>query len=177
LLAESPNIAEEHVRWLTSVPPVMLILGSLAGGLIADWLLWRTGSRRISRQWFAVVSLLICAATLLLATWTGNGYQQVALVAIACLFMATGGVGSYTITLDLGGRHVATVFSTMNMFGSFGAACFPKYAGWLVDTTGSWNAVLLSMAAIYLGAAICWALLNPTGTLLEPRAEPKPLQG
>jgi MFS transporter, ACS family, D-galactonate transporter len=167
LLDESPDIAAEHARWLASVPLLMLIVGSLFGGVIADWLLWRTGSRRISRQWFAVVSLAICAAMLLFATWTDNGYQQVALVALACFFMATGGVGSYTITLDLGGRHVATVFSTMNMFGSIGAACFPKYAGWLADTTGSWNGVLLSMSGIYVAAALCWALLNPTGTLFD----------
>jgi cyanate permease len=81
--------------------------------------------------------------------------------------MTIGGVSAYTITLDVGGSHVATVFSTMNMCGSIGAALFPYYAGKLVDATGDWNHVLLSMAAIYVAAATCWALLNPNGTLFE----------
>src|SRR4029078_1166890 len=105
LLKDNPNIEEEHIRWLASVPPVMLIIGSLCGGIIADWLLWRTGSPRISRQWFAVASLLVCAAMFFLATLTFDVYRQVSLVAVGCFFMATGGVGSYAITLDLGGRR------------------------------------------------------------------------
>jgi ACS family glucarate transporter-like MFS transporter/ACS family D-galactonate transporter-like MFS transporter len=81
--------------------------------------------------------------------------------------MTIGGVSAYTVTLDLGGQHVATVFSTMNMFGSIGAALFPYYAGWLVKETGDWNDVLWSIVAIYIAAAACWALLNPDGTLFD----------
>jgi hypothetical protein len=31
--------------------------------------------------------------------------------------------------------------------------------------------VLLSIAVIYVAAAVCWALLNPNGTLFEDRAD------
>ena len=98
-----------------------------------------------------------------------ESYVRVGLIAAGCLFMTVGGVSAYAITMDVGGRHVAAVFSTMNMCGSIGAATFPKYAGWLVERTGDWNHVLLSIAAIYVAAAVCWALLNPDGTLFEDR--------
>jgi nitrate/nitrite transporter NarK len=167
LLTRAPDIPSDQVARLSSLPPVLLIIGSFVGGIVSDWLLWRTGSRRISRQWLTVVSLTVCAAMFLLAALVDSGYTRVTLIAIGCFFMTTGGVSSYAITLDLGGRHVGAVFSIMNMFGSFGAACFPKYAGWLVTRTGDWNDVLISIAVIYVGAAVCWALLNPTGTLLS----------
>jgi len=171
LLTKTPDIPRDQVARLTSVPIMLLIVGSFVGGIFSDWLLWRTGSRRLSRQWLAVVSLAVCALMFLLAALAENGYLRVASISVGCFFMTTGGVSAYAITMDLGGRHVGTVFSIMNMCGSFGAACFPRYAGWLVYTTGNWSYVLLSMSGIYVAAAICWALLNPTGTLLEDRTK------
>jgi MFS family permease len=166
-LKESPGISGSEVAVLASVPPALLIAGSMVGGVLSDWLLFRTGSRRVSRQALAVVNLLLCAAMFVAAALAVDSFFRIAMISAGCLFMTIGGVSAYTITMDLGGPYVATVFSTMNMCGSIGAAFFPAYAGWLVKTTGDWNAVLWSIAAIYVAAAACWALLNPNGTLFD----------
>ena len=56
---------------------------------------------------------------------------------------------------------MAIVFSIMNIAGSIGSALFPSSsAGW--ETTHNWNHVMLAIAMIYLAAAVCWLLLNPT---------------
>lgn len=171
-LRESTGIASKDVAWLASLPPFVLIVGASLGGVISDWLLRVTGSRRVSRQALAVVNMLLCAAMFALAAASDDARLRVALICAGCLWMAIGGVSSYTITMDMGGRHVATVFSTMNMCGSLGAAAFPLYAGWLVDRTKNWDYVLLSITGIYLAAAVCWSLLNPNGSLFdEPLAE------
>jgi sugar phosphate permease len=175
-LRESPGMTEEDVALAASYPPMLLIAGSLAGGFLCDWLLRVTGSRRVSRQGLAVVNLLLCAAMFLAAAWVGNVlagdvWTRVALICAGCFFMTVGGVSSYTITMDLGGAYVATVFSAMNMFGSLGSAAFPQYVGWLVKRTGNWDHVLYSIAAIYVAAAVCWALINPNGSLFEQRGE------
>jgi hypothetical protein len=86
--------------------------------------------------------------------------------------MTIGGVNAYAITMDVGGPHVATVFSTMNMCGSIGAAAFPVYVGKLLDATGNWDYVLFSISAIYIAAAVCWALLNPNGSLFDSTPRP-----
>ncbi len=77
----------------------------------------------------------------------------------------------YTVAISFGGRHVATVFSTMNMFGNMGAALFPVTAGWLVAQTGNWNLILFLFAGIMAVDALCWALLNPRGTLFGDENE------
>jgi sugar phosphate permease len=169
-LMESPGIAESDVPLLAAIPPMLLIVGSTAGGVISDSLLRSTGSRRVARQGLAVVNLAVCAGMFVAAALFENAYVRVGLISAGCLFMTIGGVSAYAITMDVGGRHVAAVFSTMNMCGSIGAAAFPKYAGWLVERTGDWNDVLLSIAVIYVAAAVCWALLNPDGTLFEDRS-------
>jgi MFS transporter, ACS family, D-galactonate transporter len=170
-LYESPGISDDDVAILASVPPALLIAGSLVGGGLSDWLQARTGSRRVSRQGLAVVNLLLCAAMFAAAALAGNDYVRVALISCGCLFMTIGGVSAYAITMDLGGGHVGSVFSTMNMFGSIGAAVFPAFAGWLAARSGNWDSVLFSMAAIYVAAAVCWALLDPDGTLFDDENE------
>lgn len=168
-LRESPGMSEEDVALAASYPPMLLIAGSVAGGFISDWLLRVTGSRRVSRQGLAVVNLLVCAAMFLAAAWSTDIWTRVALICAGCFFMTVGGVSAYTITMDLGGAYVATVFSAMNMFGSLGSAAFPKYVGWLVEQTGNWDHVLYSIVAIYVAAAVCWAMINPNGSLFGRR--------
>lgn len=178
-LRESPGMSTDDVDLAASFPPMMLIAGSLAGGVISDWLLRVTGSRRVSRQGLAVVNLLLCAAMFFVAASVDDIWTRVALICAACFFMTVGGVSSYTITMDLGGAYVATVFSAMNMFGSLGSAAFPKYVGWLVNQADVWNVapavcwnyVLYSIVAIYLAAALCWLLIDPNGSLFEKRPE------
>jgi MFS family permease len=87
-------------------------------------------------------------------------------------FCATfGGVSGYTVAISFGGRQVATVFSTMNMFGNLGAALFPLTAGWLVAQTGNWNLILFLFACVMAIDALCWAFLNPQGTLFGDEHE------
>ncbi len=69
------------------------------------------------------------------------------------------------MAIRLGGGRVATVFSAMNMCGNLGAALFPVTAGWLVARTGNWNLMLFLFAGSMAIAAVCWAILNPRGTL------------
>ena len=53
----------------------------------------------------------------------------------------------------------------MNMAGNVGAGLFPFAVGYMVSKTGNWNLTLMLFAALYAGSGVCWALLNPKGTL------------
>jgi cyanate permease len=89
------------------------------------------------------------------------------LIAAGSFCSAFAGASAYTITIEMGGRHVAPVFGTMNMAGNVGAAVFPYLVPPLVDATGSWNLVLFLFAGLYVAAALCWVPLNPEGTVFE----------
>ena len=67
----------------------------------------------------------------------------------------------------MGGRHVATLFSTMNMFGNLGALAFPVVVGYLIKTTGNWDYVLFLFGALFLASAFCWWRLKPDGTVFD----------
>ena len=100
----------------------------------------------------------------------------VGFISLGALAASVAGPCAYTITIDMGDRHVATLFATMNMCGNFGALLFingvplllkfvaryyPGYAG------SAWDAVLLVFALMYVGAAACWFFLKTDGTVLD----------
>lgn len=150
---------------LTTVAGIGGVVGSLTGGFFSDWLLQRTGNARLSRQGIAVVGMACCSLLIVLSYFVRDVNGSIALIALGAFCATFGGVSGYTVAISFGGRHVATVFSTMNMFGNMGAALFPITAGWLVATTGNWNLILFLFAGIMAIDAVCWALLNPQGTL------------
>ena len=150
---------------LTTVAGVGGVLGSLSGGFFSDWLLQRSGNQRLSRQGIAVVGMGVCSLLIVASYFVHEVNHSIALITLGAFCATFGGVSGYTVAISFGGRHVATVFSTMNMFGNMGAALFPVTAGWLVAQTGNWNLILFLFAGFMAIDAVCWALLNPQGTL------------
>jgi sugar phosphate permease len=160
-LTESRGVSLATAGQLTSLPLVAVVLGSPVGGVISDALWTRTRNVRLSRCALAAVGMALCAGLILAAYFVESAPAAVAVISLGAFCAALGGVSAYTITMDLGGRHVGTVFSVMNMCGNVGAALFPSFVGWLVSETGRWNEILLLFAAIYVAAAVCWMLVDP----------------
>jgi len=143
-----------------------VVLGSVAGGALSDRLLARTGSRRVSRQWLSAASLVVCALFILLAAPRESAVAAVLLISASAFCASLSAPCAYTITIDMGGQHVAVVFSLMNMAGNLGAMVFPALVPWL-ETSGGWDLVVGVFTGIYLAAALCWLGLNPEGTIFD----------
>jgi len=180
-LKETRDVTIVNAGLLGSLPLLAVVAGSSLGGGLTDWLLSRTGSRRISRQLTAVVCLTVCgllnAATVSAATTTA----AMTLFVAASFFAAVAGPCGYAQTMDVAGRQVPVVFGMMNMVGNFGAAaCAPVVAwyvkadgsGWSIPIHGSWESVPFLFMGIYFAAATCWALLDPSARIEPDRVAP-----
>lgn len=151
---------------LMSLVVVASVVGTSTGGALADFIFRRTGSLKHSRRGVALVSLLSCAGMLVLA-WLVDGLPiTFALIVASGFCSGFGGPIAYAMTIDLGGRHVATVFSIMNMAGNIGAFGFPLVAGELAESVG-WQSVLLLVAGLNFAALLCWMLLNVDRPIVE----------
>ena len=126
----------------------------------------RTGSRNLARRAVAVSALSLCG----LLMWTSLLMDElnmfIGVITLGTFFFAVSSPCSYTITIDMGGRHVATVFSTMNLAGNLGAALFPKIAPKLQLALG-WEPLILIFGGMFLAAASMWLLLKPNGSIFE----------
>jgi nitrate/nitrite transporter NarK len=160
----------EQAGLLTSLPLIAYVLGSLYGGHLSDRIMRKTGSLRLARQVLAMISLLICGGLILLSYPIDSDFWAVLVISAASFFSAMAGPCAYTITIDMGGKNVPMVFSLMNMAGNIGAVIFPIVVPRLVVWTGSWDPVLFLVAGLYVASALCWAFLNPSGTIGERSA-------
>lgn len=167
-LQEARGVTILHSGLLTMLPIVGRVVGGLLGGLLSDWVLTRTGSLVWARKGVAGTSLGACAVLVFSALSVESATLAVLLISLGALFASFAGACAYTITIDMGGRHVPVVFSTMNMVGNFGAALFPVAAAWLRVATGNWDAVLVVFGGLYVVAAICWLLLNTRQPIFSP---------
>lgn len=165
-LKETRGVTTEGAGLLTSLPLLATVVGCLVGGSLSDALWRRTRSRRVARQGLAVVSLFVCAGLTFAAYFIAEAWLAVLCISAGTLFAAAANPCAYAVTIDIGGRHVTTVFSIMNMTGNIGAVVFPIFVPWLVALTGSWDLVLFVFAGIFLAAALCWLGFNPDRPIL-----------
>lgn len=139
-----------------------LVAGSILGGLIADWILVRTGSRTLSRKGFGMACTFGGALLVIAAFFVESLELTALLVSTGTLVVSLANSCGYALTIDLGGKSVAPVFAVVNTLANFGYVLFPKLATALLERTGqNWNAVLLLVSAAFLAATLCWVLLNP----------------
>jgi MFS family permease len=121
--------------------------------------------------------MLACALLIVASYFIDNALAAVLVISVGSLCASVGGPVAYAITIDMGGPHVATVFSTMNMSGNVGAAAFPVVAGWIVKTSGAWDVVLFIFAGLYVVAAICWLPVRARGTIFDANDVPSDPSG
>lgn len=119
-LKETRGVEMSQLGYLSSLPPLAFVLAGPLGGVLTDWIQARTGSRRLSRQALACVCMLACASFFLAAYFTGPAIPAVLLITTGALCSSLGSPPGNLLTIDLSGRHVATIYSTMNMAGNAG---------------------------------------------------------
>jgi MFS transporter, ACS family, D-galactonate transporter len=170
-LREAHHVDSKEAGVLNSLPLLAIVVGSPLGGVLSDWILNRTGSKRWSRQGVAAGSQFACFALILLSMTISDPTPAVLLISAGSFCAAFGGQCAYTTAIDLGGRHVAMVFSLMNMGGNIGAFVFPIVVPYLLNEDpnvpggGNWELVLFVFAAMYLAAGVCWLLADPTASV------------
>lgn len=152
---------------LTSYTGLGAMVGVILGGYVSDWLLIRTGNRRIARQGLAVAGMSTCSLLIVVSFFITDVNLAIGLISLGAFAAGFGGVAGYTVAIEYGGDRVGTVFGAMNMAGNFGSMLFPVTVGWLVAATGTWNVALFAFALLMAIDAVLWALLNPKGTFLE----------
>ncbi|MBI2478322.1 MAG: MFS transporter [Planctomycetia bacterium] len=178
-LMETRGVSTAHSGFLTALPLIATVFGSMLGGITSDAVFRATRSLALSRKGLAGGSLTLCAGLVFSAFFVEDPTSAVLVISTGAFLAAFAGPCAYTVTMDMGGNNVASLFSTMNMIGNFGAGLMPwvvpRFKTWIEESPSllarcdgnSWNAVLVLFSVTYLGAAICWALLSTKGTVFD----------
>jgi sugar phosphate permease len=178
-LMETRGVSTAQSGVLTALPLIATVIGSTLGGMTSDAVFRATRSLALARKGLASGSLTLCAGLIFSAFFVADPTAAVLVISCGAFLAAFAAPCAYTVTMDMGGNNVASLFSTMNMIGNFGAGLMPwvvpRFKTWIEQTPSllaqcdgnSWNAVLVLFAVTYLGAAICWMLLNTSGNVFD----------
>jgi nitrate/nitrite transporter NarK len=159
-------------NYWTSLPLLAGVLGGPIGGILSDFVLSRTGSRRAARQGVTIGSIVVALIFYGTAFQVADVRSAVLLACFGVLVMQCSSPCAYALTMDMGGRNLGVIFATMNMAGNLGAWAFTTFLPRVVERQG-WDRALLVFAAMHVVAIVCWLLLNPNGIIGEAN-EPRP---
>jgi sugar phosphate permease len=167
-LQEARGLDRDFANQLASLPQWVGVVGGLVGGVLSDYLLIRTGSRRLARQGVAVASLIVCLILYSAAYLTPNATLATFTASAGFFIFCFSAPAAYAVTMDMGGRHLGVIFGAMNMLGNLGAMFFIWLAPVLAGRySGDWTPTLILFAAMHFVALIFWLLLNPNGVIGE----------
>jgi sugar phosphate permease len=159
-LQETRNVNVQDSGLLNSLPLLGVVAGAAIGGVLSDSILRASGSRWLARQGLSLVCLTGCSLLILASLFVKNTTLAVLVITAGSFCASLAAPCAYAITIDLGGRHVTSVFSFMNMCGNVGGWVFPVLVPYLVKWSGSWSLVLYVFAGIYAAAAVCWVCFD-----------------
>jgi MFS family permease len=149
---------------LSALPFVLGAVANMAGGYARDAAVRRWGSKWGPRT-ICLTGLTTAAAAAFVALMSTNKYA-----ALAWLALCYGGITFQQPTVwatcvDIGKRHAGAVAGCMNTAAALGGLASSLIFGYLVQQSGSYDAVLLSMAGLLLVGALLWLRIDATETL------------
>jgi MFS family permease len=155
-----------------------LLFGSvacLAGGLLTDLFIKRTGNRKWGRRLFGVIGHGVCAACYFAALWAPNAWLFVLFIALAAFWNDMTMGSSWASCLDIGGRYSGIVSGCMNTIGNLGGAAAGICTGLILDLHADniplgWQINFLTFGGVYVVAALLWLRFDSTKPVVPARA-------
>jgi len=147
-------------------PPLVAIyvladLGSVAGGWGSSSLLNLGASLNVARK-TAMLACALVVVPVVFAVFAHNLWLAVALIGLACAGHQGFSANLYALPSDLFPRWMAgSVVGLGGASGALGGMLMAKYAGWVLQTVGSYKPIFVVAACAYLVALLVVHLLVP----------------
>jgi len=150
-----------------SIPLLAGVVGDTFGGWLTDKLLVKTNNLKFARRSVAIVAMLGCGASTLVAALAPNPNTAVYCLTSAMFFLEMTIGPAWAVPMDIGGEFSGTVSGMMNMGGQIVGAISPIVFGKLVSK-GNWVApFVVSAGLLFVGAAI-WAFwIDPEQSVID----------
>ncbi len=133
-------------------------LGSLVSGTLALRIAKWTGSVRTGRRVIACGGFLGASVLMVISINLKDPMWAMAAMGMASFSNDLVMPPAWGSCMDVGGKYAGTVAGSMNMMGNLAGFCAPVLGGFLLP---NWNALLYTMAGVYLIGVFCWPFLDP----------------
>jgi MFS family permease len=141
------------------------VLGDLAGGVVSDRILVKTGDRNKARRNLVVMGFLLSLA-FMIPVLRSHDLNLVALCLSAAFFFAEFTIGPFwAMPMDIAPRFSGSASGLMNVGSALAAAVSPLVAGYVIQRTNNWDLPFLGSIGLLLFGAILAFWMKPNEML------------
>jgi sugar phosphate permease len=159
------KVSDELTQVVFGLTMAAGVISCVLGGVVSDWLVRSTGSRKWGRRLNGSVGLALGAFTFLCIIWAQDAWQLALLFSLT-FFLNDASMGpAWASCADIGERHAGTLSGAMNMIGAFAGAGGMAMAGAFFRR--GWDVpVFIIFACSYALASLCWMAVDATKPLV-----------
>lgn len=170
-LLQEKGVNIKAAGWMSAVPLIGGAFGGmLAGGMLANWILLRTGNRRWARSGIGLTGNLMAGVCLLISLLFDSPEKIVGAFFVLKFFADWAQPACWASTTDMGGRNAASLFALVNTSGSIAGFIAGPAMGYTIklfsrsdkaDAAG-WTALFVMIGVIYVASALSWLFIDCT---------------
>ena len=160
-------LARRHGLDLKSFGPPLIVVylmsdaGSIAGGWLSSHLMRRGASVNKARK-LAMLVCAICVLPVVYASVVSDLWLAVLIIGVATAAHQGFSANLYALPSDVFPRHaVGSVVGIGGAVGAIGGMAMAKYAGWVLESLGTYTPIFIVAASAYLLALLAIHLLSP----------------
>ena len=171
-MKDQHHVEYQKSAWTSGLPLLFGGLACVLGGICSDYLVKRTGRKRLFRALFPICGTLTAATAMLCLRFAHSADQATALLCVAFFALDIGQGPNWASIVDIGGRYAGTALGLINMIGNIGNTVQPVIGQWIFNHRGH-NALFATYATAFIIAAGMWFFIDPTRRFYpEPAREP-----
>jgi len=159
-LQEGRHFSEAQTKPIIFTLFMAGIIGLLAGGFIADWLVKKKGLR-FGRRLVGMTGMGMCGLLILIAAIVKQNDIAAFCLMAANGFFAFGVMSSFAVCSDIGRNNSGTVTGAMNFFGQMGAFFLAIVFGKIAEVTHNFKYPLLVVTGILFIGCLLWLVIDP----------------
>lgn len=145
---------------LTGLPMFWGGISCLLGGMLSNFLVKRTGRKRLFRAVFPIVGDTTAGICMFFIPFAKTPTQATILLCLASAGHDLGQPINWATIVDVGGRFAGTAFGFINMVGNIGNTVQPPLGGWIIEHFG-WNTLFVVYSIVFVTGASMWFFINP----------------
>jgi sugar phosphate permease len=166
-LQEGRHFTEEEAKTIIFILFMAGIVGLLAGGFTADWLVKKKGLR-FGRRFVGMTGFGMCGLLIFLAALISQNIMAAACLIGANWFYSFSVMSSFGVCTDIGRNNSGTVTGAMNFSGQTGAFFLAIVFGKIADVTHNFEYPLFVVAGVLAIGFFLWFLIDPLQQITMP---------
>jgi nitrate/nitrite transporter NarK len=140
--------------------------GCLAGGVLTDYVVKKTGNVR-NRRYIGAAGFFLMALCMFLVSTMENAMACVLTISMASFFGDLTLSSCWAVCMDVGHEYAGTITGLMSTCGNIGGFLFPVVSGFLVQSTGSWRMPIIVSGTIFLVGSMLWLKIDSRNSIMN----------